>query len=146
MYNKNCVFMTNLPTSLGNLRKNGMRITPQRVAVLHVLLNKRTHPNAQDIWTEVRVRFPKISFATVYNTLNMLSELGEIRAMHMGKNSTLFDPRTDLHRHFCCQKCGNVIDIEENESSGPELEGHLVQSCQIIYYGECTRCRYPEQT
>lgn len=134
--------MKDMPTSLQNLRKNGMKITPQRVAVLQILLNNRTHPCAQDIWDEVRLSFPKISFATVYNTLNMLSGLGELTALKIGENSTLFDPRTDSHRHFCCQKCGNIIDIETNEPSCQELEGHLVCSSQVIYHGECTVCRY----
>ena len=37
--------------------------------------------------------------------------LGELTALNVGKNCCLFDPRADLHRHFCCQKCGNVIDM-----------------------------------
>ena len=138
--------MKNIDASLQTLRENDLKITPQRRAVLQTLLNNSTHPSAQDIWDEIRMRNPKIAFATVYNTLNILSDLGELKALNVGKNCCLFDPRTDPHRHFCCQKCGNVIDIETDETCGYELEGHLVCSSQVIYHGECFGCRHSRET
>lgn len=49
--------------------------------------------------------------------------------------------RTELHRHFCCQKFGNVIDIETEDPPARELAGHLIEGGQVYYPGVCADCR-----
>jgi Fur family peroxide stress response transcriptional regulator len=123
------------------LKAAGLRLTPQRMAVVGILEGNTSHPGAEDILLEARKQFPMMSFATVYNTLKVLVELGEIQALRADKERTLFDPRTDPHGHFCCQRCGNVIDIESGDEGQRELEGHLVEGSQVFYYGQCAACR-----
>ncbi len=76
--------------------------------------------------------------------LKVLEGLGEIQALRTDRNRTFFDPRTDPHRHFCCQKCGNVIDIETEDARERELDGHLIEVCQVYYHGVCAGCRMDE--
>ena len=62
-----------------NLRKIGLKITPQRQAILKLLKGNQTHPSAERIYSKILKKYPGISFATVYNTLSKLVEAGEIQ-------------------------------------------------------------------
>jgi Fur family peroxide stress response transcriptional regulator len=123
------------------LKASGLRMTPQRRAVLGYLAGNTQHPSARDIFLGTREHLPMLSFATVYNTLKVLEELGEVQTVRVGGNKTHYDPRTDLHGHFYCQKCGNVVDIETEEMPPPEISGHRVEGCRTVCFGVCVDCR-----
>ena len=73
-----------------NLRKIGLKITPQRQAILKLLKGNQTHPSAERIYSEILKKYPGISFATVYNTLSKLIEAGEIRELDIDPNKKRF--------------------------------------------------------
>ena len=125
-------------------RKLGLKITPQRLAILEFLEGNASHPTAEDIYRYVTERFPSMSFATVYNTLEALKERGLIREIHVEGGRKRFDPNLKPHHHFICNGCGQIMDIEhkvEVKLPKEEQEKYEIQDYKIFFYGLCPYCR-----
>ncbi len=126
-----------------NLKKIGLKVTPQRLAILQMIKGDRTHPSAEKIYREISKQFPGISFATVYNTLARLVEVGEIQELDIDPNKKRFDPYTSLHYHFYCKTCGKVYDVDWDVSFAPniqKIDGHRVEAIQLNFKGVCKDC------
>src|SRR5699024_11805864 len=100
-----------LRKALDRLKVSGVRITPQRHAVLEYLLNSMTHPTADEIYKALEDKFLNMSVATVYNNLRILKELGLVRELTYGDDSSRFDSNTDEHYHIICDECGKIVDF-----------------------------------
>ena len=126
-----------------NLRKIGLKITPQRQAILKLLKGNQTHPSAERIYSKILKKYPGISFATVYNTLSKLVEAGEIQGLDIDPNKKRFDPSTSLHYHFYCKVCGKVFDIVYDTPlvlNIKKIEGHQIDTVQLNFKGVCKGC------
>lgn len=93
------------------LREHGIQPSAQRVAVGDYVLFTDEHPSADVVWKRVRERFPWISRATVYNTLNLFVDKGLLRRLTIAEDSVVFDPRTDTHHHFIDETTGAISDV-----------------------------------
>jgi len=125
------------------LRKIGLKVTPQRLAILQMIKGDRTHPSAEKIYHEMSKKFPGISFATVYNTLSKLVEAGEIQQLDIDPTKKRFDPYTSLHYHFYCKTCGEVYDVDcpvSLTSNIKRVAGHRVEAIQLNFKGVCKDC------
>jgi Fur family iron response transcriptional regulator len=100
---------SNIRESLAEL---GIRPSAHRLAVAEYVLTTEDHPSADRVWREVASRFPAISRATVYNTLNLFVEKGILRALHLDPESVVFDPRIDTHHHFVDEETGAIHDVD----------------------------------
>src|SRR5699024_8134383 len=80
-----------LRDAIDTLKDSGVRITPQRHAVLEYLLNSMVHPTADEIYKALEDKFPNMSVATVYNNLRVLREIGLVRELTYGDSSSRFD-------------------------------------------------------
>ncbi len=109
------------------LERSGLRATKQREQVFSVLLDKRDHPTAEEIYARARREMPSISLATVYNCLETLTESGLIRAVNFEREPTRYCPNLTQHAHFYCKATGEVIDIELNDNILSELKAALPQ-------------------
>src|SRR5229473_1760227 len=87
------------------------RMTPQRRMVFETLAATRRHPDAEQLIAMVHRRQPGISVATVYNTLRLLADSGEILELRGLGPKTRYDANTGEHDHFTCRTCGRVEDI-----------------------------------
>ena len=133
--------MKSASLALQKLRRVGLKITPQRMAILEILEGNTSHPSANMLYADVKKKFPMISFATVYKTLKVLEEVGEIQCLTIADNKVHFDPNTELHHHFLCRQCGRIMDVAPGmDSLLCDLEGHVVEKYQIYYYGICSKC------
>ena len=133
--------MKSASLALQKLRHTGLKITPQRMAILEILEGNTRHPSANMLYGDVKKKFPMISFATVYKTLKVLEEVGEIQGLTIADNKVNFDPNTEPHHHFLCSQCGRIIDVAPGvDSQLCDLEGHVVEKYQIYYYGICLKC------
>lgn len=103
--------MRNTNVTSKQLRESGIQPSAQRVAVAACVLRTHEHPSADLVWKRVRARFPWISRATVYNTLNLFVEKGLLRRLSLSEESVVFDPRTDTHHHFIDEKSGAIHDV-----------------------------------
>ena len=125
------------------LRELGLVPTIQRIAVLEFLEKNHTHPTAEEVYCGVKTRFPSISKATVYNTLDVLKKAGTIRELTIAREAARYDYDSSSHPHFLCRICGNLIDVDLPcpIRSGDEVLGHKVESVQTYLYGVCSQCR-----
>src|SRR3954470_23638973 len=96
---------------LAGVRAAGLKLTPQRMAIVKELASDESHPTAQEIFERLRPGLPTMSFATVYNTLGALSSAGLCAAMSLSPGSGRFDPNMAPHHHVVCDVCGAVRDV-----------------------------------
>ena len=93
------------------LREHGIQPSAQRVAVAAYVLHTAEHPSADLVWKRVQARFPWISRATVYNTLNLFAEKGLLQRLSIAEDSVVFDPITETHHHFIDESSGTIHDV-----------------------------------
>jgi len=122
------------------------RINPsaQRVAVAQYVLHTDEHPSADEVWTRVRKRFPHVSRATVYNTLNLFVEKGLLRQFVLTEGRVVFDPKADDHHHFIDEESGEIHDVPWDAvkvSNVGKLDGFEVREYQVVMRGNRTRKR-----
>lgn len=133
-----------------NINKQGrFRQTPQRLAVIEYLEGNKQHPSAEDIYQAVKQKFPTISFATVYNTLEALRKQGMVQELHIDPARKRFDPNTAMHNHLMCTRCGKVEDIVAAQSecvSGGVLSGYRITGSTVFFYGVCPECQRKEKS
>jgi len=136
-----------LKTLAGKLRSRGQRLTPQRMAVLQALSNDREHPGIEDIYAIVREDFPMISLATVYKTINMLKEIGEVMELNSGEDHHRYDGYKPYpHPHLICTRCRSIIDIDAADletlaQNVAHETGYIVQSESLEIFGICPDCQ-----
>ena len=94
------------------LTDSGLRPTPQREVVFKIILEKRDHPTAEEIFARVKTQMPTISLATVYNCLETLVQCGLIRQVNLERAPTRYCPNLHEHAHFHDDATGRVHDIE----------------------------------
>lgn len=94
------------------LTAHDIQPSAHRVAVARYVLTARDHPSAERVWARVRARFPMISRATVYNTLNLFVEKELLRELHLAPDSVVFDPRIEKHHHLIDDETGQIHDVE----------------------------------
>ncbi len=130
---------------VGVMKGHGLRITPQRVEVLKLLL-ELSHPTADQIYARMQKLFPYMSQATVYNTLKALKDLGLIAEITDDQRSHRYEFASKDHCHFTCKRCGEIHDIDAGDywQAAREIPkrrgGYLVEGCRIELFGTCPRC------
>lgn len=130
---------------LADLKSAGLKLTPQRIAIVREIADDFSHPTAQALFERLRPAFPTMSFATVYNTLDALAGCGLTGSLNLG-GAVRFDPNTDPHHHAVCDACGTVVYITVDvaiDASAPaalEVTGFRVLREERIYRGLCDRC------
>jgi len=130
---------------LSDLKRAGLRLTPQRMAIVRALAGDSSHPTAQELFERLRPAFPTMSFATVYNTLDTLATLGHVGSLRLG-SAVRFDPNTTPHHHAVCDACGVVVDLPGAAASPTEkraiehASGFEIHAEERTYRGRCRRC------
>jgi len=94
------------------LTDSGLRSTPQREVVFKVILEKRDHPTADEIFARVKSEMPTISLATVYNCLDTLVSCGLIRQVNLERGATRYCPNLHKHAHFHDEASGEIHDVD----------------------------------
>jgi Fur family peroxide stress response transcriptional regulator len=94
------------------LTDSGLRPTPQREVVFRVILEKRDHPTADELFARVKSQMPSISLATVYNCLETLVQCGLVRQVNFERAPTRYCPNLCQHAHFHDETTGEVHDID----------------------------------
>ncbi|MFN3418916.1 MAG: Fur family transcriptional regulator [Pyrinomonadaceae bacterium] len=125
-------------------RERGLKMTPQRRAIIEYLQNAREHPTTEEVFMAVNRDFPMTSRATVYNTVNWLRDAGMLQEIYEA-GAVRLDPNFDRHHHFICNKCGRVEDIGFELISDLGIcslpESQTIESFEIVLRGTCKKCR-----
>jgi len=123
------------------LATKGFRFTPQRQQVYTVLLHKRDHPTAEEVFIRAKHDMPEISMATVYNCLDALVKCGLVRQVTLDRGAARFCPNMTEHCHFYCDTCEGVFDIELRAKTGlPLPRGFKAERFDIAIHGRCPAC------
>jgi Fur family peroxide stress response transcriptional regulator len=124
------------------LSTSGFRFTPQRQHVYDVLLHKRDHPTAEEVFIRAKRDMPDISMATVYNCLDALVKCGLARQVTVGRGAARFCPNMQEHCHYYCAACGSVFDVPLTADSAvvPRPRGFKVDHYEIAVHGLCSDC------
>jgi Fur family transcriptional regulator, iron response regulator len=126
---------SNIPTLL---REHGVQPSAQRVAVAEYLLFTDEHPSAEQVFSRVRERFPMLSRATVYNTLNLFVRKRLVCQLTLAEGKVVFDPNTERHHHFIDEATGTIHDIPWEAvrvANVAELPGFDVHEYQVVMRG-----------
>jgi Fe2+ or Zn2+ uptake regulation protein len=127
------------------LRKYGLQVTAQRIAVLRAV-SRRPHATADDVAAEVRGEIGTISRQAVYDALGMLAEKGLIRRIQPAGSAARFEARVgDNHHHLICRTCGKTVDVDCAVGEAPCLtaaadSGYRIDEAEVIYWGACPEC------
>lgn len=120
------------------LKSRGIQPSAQRVAVAQHILDAHDHPCADEVFARVKKRFPMVSRATVYNTLNVLVDKGLLRALVLAESKVVFDPKIEPHHHFIDEATGTIHDVPWDAlrvSDVGSLPGLDVREYQVVLRG-----------
>ena len=126
-----------LEDSITSLRNNGVRITPQRQAILKFLIASHTHPTADEIYQALSPDFPNIS---------VFKDIGIVKELPYGDSSSRFDFSTHNHYHVICEQCGKIVDfhypqLDEVEQLAQHVTDFNVTHHRMEIYGLCKDCQ-----
>lgn len=145
---------TRLNALLAGLRSSGHRLTPQRVAIVRELVSRADHPSVEQLHAAILPDYPTTSLATVYKTIHLLKEHGEVLELGFGELGSRYDGRRpEAHPHLICTACGSISDPDP---AGPDAadadlaemvrqlaaqSGFDVKAHRFDLFGLCARCR-----
>ena len=131
---------------IDTLKKFGLRATPQRMAIMELLEGNTSHPSVEEIYQVLKPKYPSLSAATVYNTLEALAKVGEIQEISIDPQRRRFDPNPRPHCHFLCNQCHKVFDLDialEDIPVPTHMGGFNINNFSLYLYGECEHCSSP---
>jgi Fur family transcriptional regulator, peroxide stress response regulator len=129
------------------LMRGGYRLTPQREAVLRALADSQQHPTAHQVYEQARRHCRSTSPATVYNTLSVLKQLGEVEELAFSAGGHRYAARTpEPHAHLVCTRCGRIDDFDSDALRAALATavagcGYGVTTYRLGFYGECPGCQ-----
>lgn len=138
---------TQIEEASESLQRLGYRLTPQRMMILEAMLSSEDHVTAEDLYDQVRRRYPHISFSTVYRTLELLRDSGFITQTDLGGGRWQYHPvGKAAHHHLVCQGCGSVTEVDQAVLAGlqQDLSDHYGFDAILNHFaifGRCRSCR-----
>lgn len=136
--------------AITRLRAHGVRITPQRRAVLQYLISHHTHPQVETIYRDLKQADDSIAMATVYNTLRMLVDEGLVLELDNGSEAARYDYFGHPHYHVICDQCGQIEDVadprfatmvKDIEALTREKTGYRITRTDVEVHGTCPACQ-----
>lgn len=137
-------------TLTATLKKSGLRLTATRLAICKYLAETEEHPTASVIYQNLKGQYPSLSLATVYNTLDVLVDMGAINVLgQTGDGNVHFDPKVYPHINLACLKCHRIIDYPSDDAAHMQEvisrdSGFKLVGSRIMYYGICPDCQTNE--
>ena len=129
------------------LQEQGHRLTPQRMLVLDAVSGSDGHISAEEIYTQVRARYPYANISTIYRTLELLKKLAIVTETDLGEGRVRYHlAEKGQHHHLICRNCGRVMDLDEEMLS--PLNTVLLNEYQFMadlkhlaIFGRCVHCQ-----
>lgn len=131
------------------LRARGYRMTPQRLAILHVLHHSGGHLSPSEVYQQARAELPSLTEPTVYRTLEFLTKNGLAHSAHRKKGHLVYQIARHEHHHLKCRNCGNETEVDHAllEKLYRQLEvqsGYRLTDSHITFFGLCPDCQKGE--
>ncbi len=144
---RNASFKNRLEQMVQRLKDGGNRITPQRLAILKILAVSQGHPSVETIYTKLVGNYPTMSLATVYKTINLLKQKGEVLELEFSEMGNRYDGNKPYpHPHVICTGCGAIVDplfldLEEITKKMMKETGFHIVNHRLDFYGLCPDCQ-----
>ena len=132
---------------LSRLKERGCRLTSHRLALLRLLACSEGHPSAAQLYERLRVQFSTVSLATIYKTLALLKDEGEVLEIDLRSDSRYDGIKPYPHPHLVCTRCGQIMDAEQVlplssiDQQIAEKYGFQVVRQHLLFYGICSECQ-----
>lgn len=132
---------------IGQLAREGHRLTTPRQAIIKMVAPRQDHFSAQELWDDVRASHRGIGRATVFRTLDLLTELGVLNRIHTGDGCHRYTVcETTHHHHLMCVACGTVIALDAAGVEGQirrlaSAAGFDLLTHHLELVGRCRACR-----
>jgi Fe2+ or Zn2+ uptake regulation protein len=129
------------PELLQRFAGSGIRLTKQREEVFGLLMQKRDHPTATEVFLRAKKHMPSISLATIYNCLDALVDGGLVKQVNLDRAPTRYCANLEEHIHFYCESCGLISDVETPFNGTWNLPpGFVVAQAEVSLKGLCAKC------
>ena len=128
------------------LEQREVTLTPRRAKVLEILATSDLHPSVSEIHAQVQLRYPSTSLATVYNTIELLKEAGQVLEIEFSASANRYDGRRpEAHPHLVCVECHRIDDLDMPEpvdvfATIEAATGYEIVRQRTDYYGICPGC------
>ena len=129
------------------LRELGYRLTPQRVMIVDAIENSNHHISAEEIYIQVRAKYPHMNISTIYRTMELLKRLGLVTETNLGEGRVRYhSAEKGHHHHLVCQKCNKIIDLDETllfplKSALRERHNFEADLRHLAIFGYCLHCK-----
>jgi Fur family transcriptional regulator, ferric uptake regulator len=130
------------------ISNKGLKTTRQRDVILDAFLSSDRHMSIEDLYLKLRVKNPRIGYATVYRTLKLFAESGIAREIQFGDGQTRYEhvAEGEHHDHLVCTRCGAIIEFENETIERLQDEvansyGFIIETHKLELYGTCAKCR-----
>jgi len=128
-----------------------LRMTHQREIILDELHRSKTHPTADELYERIKKKLPRISLATVYRNLEILSGAGAIKKLEISGRQKRFDWDPHDHDHVYCTQCQRVDNIPTPDAPVPYVaptmeKGYRITGYRIEFFGLCPKCQKQQET
>lgn len=130
-------------TIVQKIRENNQRLTPQRLAIVKILAHSEDHPSVEKIYHELHDDFPTMSLATVYKTVSLVKDLGELLELGFSDGSNRYDGNKPYpHPHIICIRCKKIIDpdltsLEDISEEVRAKTGFKIITHRLDFFGVC---------
>ena len=142
-----CDPQVRLETMIKKLKELNFRVTPQRLAVLRILARSEGHPSVENIFKQVKPNFPTTSLATIYKTVNLLKQIGEVVELDFSEESNRYDGNKPYpHPHLICTECKTIVDpdvttVTELSKELANKTGYKILNHRLDFFGICPHCQ-----
>ena len=130
---------------IDKLKKNNLKLTRQRLAIVEVLSNDRSHSSARAIFEKVRQKVPSVSLSTVYFTLNLFKNEGAVKELEFYDMGNRYESDVTDHLDLICLRCGRIVNYDEPipmlKEQVEKKTGFITNRMRYEYYGYCKECR-----
>jgi Fur family peroxide stress response transcriptional regulator len=124
---------------ISELKHHGVKPTLHRVGLLEILSDMMTHPTAEEIFEQVKIKYPTISLATVYNTLEIFTKESIIYPIKFDNSATRYDFVHHPHFHLIENETKEIIDYCDDKLSGllneyfveKEIDGYEIRNIKL---------------
>jgi Fur family transcriptional regulator, peroxide stress response regulator len=132
------------------LKESNHKLTPQRLAVVKILVQNEGHPNIETIFDQLQKHFPTMSLATVYRNVMLLKSLGEVLEISFPDGSNRYDGKKPYpHPHVICVRCKKIIDpdlntLQDLTEEVNRITGFKILTHRLDFFGVCSDCLHNE--
>ena len=127
------------------LRRHGLQVTAQRLAVLRAV-SQGPHGTTDEVYQAVRAEIGAVSRQAVYDALATFTDEGLLRRIEPAGSPARYETRIgDNHHHLICRTCDRMVDVDCAVGAAPcltaaESYGFEIDEAEVIYWGRCPEC------